>query len=134
MKIKVKRIINNEVEMIALGEEFAKTINKGSIIFLNGEIGAGKTTFTKGLARGLEISKVITSPTFQIIKEYSSILCHIDAYRLHNYEELGIERYIEDGYYVVIEWSENIKKHIDPDYEINIKYLDERREVEIYEK
>ncbi len=134
MKIKVKWIINNEIEMIALGEEFAKIIDKGSIIFLNGEIGAGKTTFTKGFAKGLEIREVITSPTFQIIKEYLGVLCHIDAYRLRNYEELGIENYIENGYYVVIEWPENIKKHIEPNYEINIKYLGNGREVEIYEK
>lgn len=83
------------------------------VICLDGELGAGKTTFTKGIANALGISEVITSPTFTIIKEYldgEMPLYHVDVYRLEgNIDGIGIEEYFTKNGIVVIEWSDTIK-------------------------
>src|SRR5690625_95245 len=76
----------------------AKKLNSGDIITLEGELGAGKTTFTKGIAEGLEVKRTVTSPTFTIIKQYKGRipLYHMDAYRLENSsEDIGFDEYFE---------------------------------------
>ncbi|MGL5020537.1 MAG: tRNA (adenosine(37)-N6)-threonylcarbamoyltransferase complex ATPase subunit type 1 TsaE [Mycoplasmatales bacterium] len=126
-----KIIINSTEELVNLGSEFAKELFPGSIILLNGQLGSGKTTFTKGIAKGLEIKKNITSPTFNIIKEYDEKLCHIDAYRVLN-EDIGLDHYLESKYIVCIEWSENIIDFIPYiNYIINIEYTVDGRIVTI---
>lgn len=83
------------------------------VICLDGDLGNGKTVFTKGVAKALEINEIITSPTFTIIKEYLDgklPLYHMDVYRLNgNVDGIGIEEYFTKDGIVVIEWSETIK-------------------------
>ncbi len=125
---------NNESELIALGEQFAQQLKGQTIIILNGELGAGKTTFVKGIAKGLGITTPITSPTFNIVKEYEEKLCHIDAYRLSN-EDVGIDDYIDRNFIVCIEWSSNIIDYIPYiDYEVNIEYTMDGRLIDIKQK
>ena len=89
----------SEQAMIDFGEKLAGLLFPGSILTLEGELGAGKTTFTKGIGKGLGIKKVINSPTFTIVKVYQGKLplYHFDAYRLEGQdEELGFEEMFED--------------------------------------
>jgi tRNA threonylcarbamoyladenosine biosynthesis protein TsaE len=102
--------ISNSTEQT---KEFAKRLAKqllpGSVLTLEGDLGAGKTTFTKGLAEGLDISKNVNSPTFTIIKEYrqgTMPLYHMDVYRLENeYEDLGFDEYFNSDGVTVVEWA-----------------------------
>ena len=98
-------------ETLKVAERFASELKGGDVVLLEGELGAGKTTFTKGIARALGVTDVVTSPTFTIVKEYEGSalrLYHMDMYRLSgDLTELGIEDYIgrKDGV-CVIEWSQ----------------------------
>ena len=126
-----RKILSNENDLILFAKEFSKKLKRGDIVFLHGNLGAGKTTFTKGIAQGLSINETITSPTFSIIKEYDNRLCHVDAYRLKN-EEVGLDYYL-DNYIIVIEWPENLIDDITPNYEIMIDYHLQGRKIEVKE-
>ena len=94
-------------------EEFSKSLTGSEIIAMYGDLGAGKTSFTKGLAKGLEVEQTVTSPTFAIVNEYSGNypLYHFDMYRIENWDDLesiGFFDYINTGI-IIIEWSENIE-------------------------
>ena len=93
---------------MALGEKIAALVEPGELLTLSGQLGAGKTTFTKGLAKGLGISRNVTSPTFTLLKSYKGrmTLHHIDAYRLEGLnQDLGFEEYFDSDGLCVIEWS-----------------------------
>ena len=99
------------VETENVGFIYAKTLNKNDVILLKGEMGAGKTVFTKGLAKGLGIQDSITSPTYAYMNDYNGVLYHYDCYRLSSGEDaeaLGLTDYFYAGGICVIEWSENI--------------------------
>lgn len=104
------------------------------VICLDGELGAGKTVFTKGIAHSLGIDEVITSPTFTIIKEYLDggiPLYHIDVYRLDgNIDGIGIEEYFTKNGIVVIEWADTIKDIL-PKERLDIKIKAESEETRI---
>lgn len=121
-------ITRSAEETIALGERFGKLLPKGTTIVLKGDLAGGKTTFTKGIGKALNISEVINSPTFTILKIYNGNLplYHIDAYRLENNEyDLGMEEYEEDGI-MVIEWPEFYQNYLPDDYiEIDFTYIDD---------
>ena len=97
------------------GKEFAESLEKGSIIALMGPLGAGKTTLSKAIAKGLGVTETITSPTFTIVQEYESgrlPLYHFDVYRVHDEEELfemGFEEYLHKGGVCLIEWADLIE-------------------------
>ena len=95
------------------------------VICLYGELGSGKTVFTKGFASAMEIEETITSPTFNIIKEYTSgelPLYHMDVYRLNGkVEELGIEDYYDKGGITIIEWADMIEDYL-PKERLDIKF------------
>lgn len=105
------RTTNSELETFALAEEIANTLRGGEAILLCGTLGAGKTTFTKGLAKALGVTKMVVSPTFTIIKEYQGsalTLYHIDMYRIEDEDELyelGIEELYQKDTVTVIEWN-----------------------------
>ncbi len=127
-------ITHSEDETRKIAESLGERINDPSVITLEGDLGAGKTTFTKGLGKGLEVKRIITSPTFTIIKEYIGRLplYHIDAYRLeHSEEDLGLDEYILSDGVTVIEWAQFIADSIpDNKLAITINYLaDEQREI-----
>ena len=79
-------ISHNETELIALGKQLGKLLEKQDVIILSGDLGAGKTTFTKGIAKGLGIDQMIKSPTYTIVREYEGRLplYHLDVYRIGN--------------------------------------------------
>lgn len=101
---------NQEEETRALASQIAKWIEPGMTIWLEGELGAGKTTFTKGLAEGLDIKRIIKSPTYTLIREYTDgriPLYHMDLYRLEDTgaEELGLDEYFDGKGVCVVEWG-----------------------------
>lgn len=100
----------NENETKKLASQIAKLVKPGMTLLLEGELGAGKTTFTKGFAEGLGISRIIKSPTYTLIREYTDgrmPLYHMDLYRLDETgaEELGLEEYFEGDGVCIVEWS-----------------------------
>ncbi|MBB6478692.1 tRNA (adenosine(37)-N6)-threonylcarbamoyltransferase complex ATPase subunit type 1 TsaE [Spirochaeta isovalerica] len=111
-------------ETISIGETIGNSIKPGDIIALKGNLAAGKTTITKGIARALGIKEDITSPTYTLVSEYygSIPLYHMDMYRIESVEEfelLGIEHLIFGNGLSVIEWSERIEEYL-PDEHIEI--------------
>lgn len=131
----MKKIYTNEVEeTIELGEKIGSLLFPGAVITLNGDLGAGKTTFTKGIAKGLNIGRVVNSPTFTIMKIYEGdlVLYHMDVYRLSGIGyDYDLEEYIYGNGVCVIEWSENIKDSIDEHLQIDITLKDGQRVFEI---
>lgn len=124
---------HNELETIELAQNFESEKFPNMIICLDGELGSGKTIFTKGIADALGIKETITSPTFTIIKEYDGELplYHMDVYRLDGVTDgIGIEEYFAKGGVVVIEWSETIKDIL-PDERLDIKFkvVDENKRI-----
>lgn len=98
-------------ETIALGKKIGSLLKPGMIITLNGDLGAGKTTFTKGIGQALGIQRVINSPTFTILKQYQGTyqLSHFDAYRLEGQsDDLGFEEIFDSEDVCVVEWPEFI--------------------------
>ncbi len=101
----------NAQETVKYGFEYAKTLKPGDVVLLKGEMGAGKTQFAKGVARGLGIEDEILSPTYAYMNEYSGKLYHFDCYRLKSgahAEALGLCDYFYAGGICIIEWAENI--------------------------
>ena len=121
-------ISKSQEETIELGYKLAKLLNKGSIITLKGDLAGGKTTFTKGIGKALNIKQIINSPTFNILKIYEGDLplYRIDAYRLESCcYDLGISEYEDEGI-MVIEWPEYYKDFLPSEYlEISFKYIDD---------
>ena len=107
-------ITENETQTEELGAEFAKKLSGGAVIAMYGDLGAGKTAFVRGMARGMGLSCRVSSPTFTIVNEYlgDRELIHFDMYRLQSADELfdiGWEDYIARGAVCAVEWSENVK-------------------------
>ena len=102
-------------ETQALGQKLASRLAPGDVIAYFGDLGAGKTAFTRGLAQGLGITDPVTSPTYTIVNEYLSgriALFHFDMYRLSSSDELfdiGWEDYLSRGGVCAVEWSENVE-------------------------
>ena len=105
---------NSPEETEALGQKIAAQLQPGTVIAFQGDLGAGKTAFTRGLARGLGAADRVTSPTYTIVNEYLGgrmPLFHFDMYRLGSSEELfdiGWDDYLERGGVCAVEWSENV--------------------------
>ncbi len=119
-----KFVSKNEFDTIELAQNFESEKFPNMVICLNGELGSGKTMFTKGIADALGIKDTITSPTFSIIKEYDGELplYHMDVYRLDgNTDGIGIEEYFTKGGVVVIEWADTIKSVL-PKERLDIKF------------
>ena len=106
-------ISKSEKETYEFAQKFAKKLSRGSVIAFEGDLGAGKTAFTRGLAQGLGCRDSVSSPTFAIVNEYDGDipLFHFDMYRIETLGELysiGFFEYLERGGICAIEWSENI--------------------------
>ena len=107
-------ITNSEEETLLAAEKLARELRAGDIILYEGEMGAGKTAFTKGIARYLEVDDEVTSPTFSLVHEYDGKipLFHFDLYRINSYDDLyaiGFFDYLDRGGIIAAEWSENIE-------------------------
>ena len=107
-------LTNSPMETEAVGERLAKILTPGTVLAYCGDLGAGKTAFTRGLAKGLGCTDMVTSPTYTIVNEYLSgrmPLFHFDMYRLASSDDLwdiGWEDYLERGGVCAVEWSENV--------------------------
>jgi len=117
----MKKITKSETETRALAKKISAALKRGTTFALIGDLGAGKTAFTKGLAQGLGITKMVNSPTFVLMRVYETKkhpaikrLVHVDAYRIKKAESLtsiGLEDYInDDEALVVIEWADRVLK------------------------
>ena len=131
-------ITNSPEETERIGEALAKVLQPGTVIAYRGDLGAGKTAFTRGLARGLGVREIVTSPTYTIVNEYLGgrlPLFHFDMYRLGSEEELfdiGWEDYLERGGVCAVEWSENVWDAMEDPIVITISRLGETsRKIEI---
>lgn len=131
---------NSPEETEQLGEALAKYLESGAVLAYTGDLGAGKTAFTRGLARGLGVAERVTSPTFNIVHEYLGgrlPLFHFDMYRLYSSDELfdiGWEDYLARGGVCAVEWSENIADALDSDailIEIRRGQSDDQRKIKI---
>ena len=124
-------ITHSPQETEAVGEALAKQLQPGTILAYTGDLGAGKTAFTRGLARGLGAAEPVTSPTYTIVNEYLSgkmPLFHFDMYRLTCADDLwdiGWEDYLERGGICAVEWSENVTDAMDGAIFIRIEKLGE---------
>ncbi len=125
--------MKNEIETVEFAQNLESEKFQNMVICLDGELGSGKTVFTKGFANALGIRENVTSPTFNIIKEYNGELplYHMDVYRLDgNIEGLGIEEYFTKGGVVVIEWANTIKTHLPAErLDIRIKVAGENTRI-----
>ena len=112
-------ITNSPQETEALGQKLGQTLPAGTVIAYRGDLGAGKTAFTRGLARGLGIQDPVTSPTYTIVNEYLGgrvPLFHFDMYRLHSADDLfdiGWDDYLERLGICAVEWSENVAEALE---------------------
>ena len=134
----MKKIINSLQEMKELAKDFSSSLKEGDVVLLNGDLGAGKTTFTQFVLSFLGVKETVTSPTFAILKTYQGKFNfhHFDTYRISTEEaiESGFDEILSDGGSVIfVEWSENILPLIpEKRIVINIKLIDdEKREIEI---
>ncbi len=122
---------NSPAQTEAVGEALAKVIKPGTVIAYRGDLGAGKTAFTRGLARGLGYMEPVTSPTYTIVNEYLGgrlPLFHFDMYRLRSAEDLwdiGWEDYLDRGGVCAVEWSENVEEALDSFILVNIEKIGE---------
>ena len=131
----------SESETEAIGEAFARELPDGAVVAMYGELGAGKTAFVRGMARGMGIDCRVSSPTFTIVNEYlgKRELIHFDMYRLSGADELfdiGWEDYLSRGAVCAVEWSENVEDAFFGD-EIRVtieKLSDTDRKITIGEK
>ena len=124
-------ITNSPSETEAVGAALARVLQPGAVIAYRGDLGAGKTAFTRGLAKGLGVKENVTSPTFTIVNEYLSgrmPLFHFDMYRLGSEDELfdiGWEDYLDRGGICAVEWSENVWGAMEGAVVVTITCLDE---------
>jgi len=134
IKMEYKIVTHGEFETIEIAQNFESEKFENMVICLDGELGSGKTVFTKGFANALGIEENITSPTFSIIKEYldgEMPLFHMDVYRLDgNTDGVGIEEYFDKKGVVIIEWAKTIRDILPEDrLEIKFKIADENKRV-----
>ncbi|HFU4459128.1 TPA: tRNA (adenosine(37)-N6)-threonylcarbamoyltransferase complex ATPase subunit type 1 TsaE [Streptococcus suis] len=110
---------HNENELIAIGERIGKACEVNQVLVLSGDLGAGKTTLTKGLAKGLEIEQMIKSPTYTIVREYEGRmpLYHLDVYRIgDDPDSIDLDDFLYGGGVTVIEWGELLDASFLDDY------------------
>lgn len=126
-------ITNSPLETEAVGEALGKVLRPGTVLAYRGDLGAGKTAFTRGLARGLGAGEPVTSPTYTIVNEYLSgriPLFHFDMYRLSSADDLwdiGWEDYLDRGGVCAVEWSENVEDAMEGAVRVCIEKLDQER-------
>ena len=134
----MRYVTHGPEETEALGQRLAACLRPGDVIAYYGDLGAGKTAFTRGLARGLEIREAVTSPTYTIVNEYLSgrmPLFHFDMYRLESSDDLfdiGWEDYLARGGVCAVEWSDTVEDALEDAIKVCIRRLaDQEREVTI---
>ena len=137
----LKKILDSTQDCEKLGCYISQKIQRGDVISLEGELGSGKTTFVKGILKGLNYTHDVTSPTFTLVNEYDADIkvIHIDFYRENNvarWENIGINEYYNRNHIVIIEWG-NLIGSLLPDDVITISFeyvdFDKRKIISSYE-
>ena len=108
-------ISESEKETIEIAKEYAKTLKSGDVLRLDGDLGAGKTAFVKGIALGLNIDSEVVSPTYAYLNDYEGKLFHFDMYRIPDEEyaeNLGLFEYFYGNGICVVEWAERVENHL----------------------
>ena len=124
-------VTHSPAETERLGEKLAEKLTPGAVLAYRGELGAGKTAFTRGLARGLGYTDPVTSPTYTIVNEYLGgrlPLFHFDMYRLSSAEDLwdiGWEDYLDRGGVCAVEWRENVAEALPDAITVTIRKVDD---------
>ena len=118
-------VTNSPEETEELGERLGRALSPGDVVAFTGDLGAGKTAFTRGIARGLGIGDRVTSPTFAIVNYYRGPqpFAHFDLYRIHTETDLaaaGFYDYLDMGAVVAVEWSENCADIIEREHPVTI--------------
>lgn len=140
--MKIEIITNSADETIEFGKSVARAVGKGAVVSLVGDLGAGKTTFTKGVARGMGIFDIVTSPTFTLLNEYfgeEQKLYHFDFYRIEDESELtelGFEDYFPsaDGL-TIVEWAEKAPSILPKKfYQITFEKIDDDKRRILFEE
>ncbi|MBM7643463.1 tRNA (adenosine(37)-N6)-threonylcarbamoyltransferase complex ATPase subunit type 1 TsaE [Streptococcus loxodontisalivarius] len=125
----------NETELIALGTRIGHALRAKDVLVLTGDLGAGKTTLTKGIAKGLEIDQMIKSPTYTIVREYEGRLplYHLDVYRIgDDPDSIDLDDFLFSDGVTVIEWGELLADHLPDDYlELLIRKDGDGRQLEL---
>lgn len=142
--MKKKVTTKSSLETIELGRKIGEKLTSGCVLLLDGDLSAGKTTLTKGIGEALGITRIINSPTFNILKEYSGTLplYHLDLYRLNGLNnDYEFFDYIDGDGVCVIEWPNQVPELLPSEYlKLNMKIVGTSREIElipigkIYEK
>ncbi len=127
----------DEMDTLELAQNIESEKFPNMVICLNGELGTGKTVFAKGFAQALGIEETITSPTFNIVKEYDTgelPLYHMDVYRLEdNKDNIGIKDYFNKGGITIIEWADMIEDELPEErLDINFRFVDENTRILIF--
>ncbi len=128
-------ITNSPEETEAVGAALGKVLTPGTVLAYRGDLGAGKTAFTRGLARGLGSTDMVTSPTYTIVNEYLSgrmPLFHFDMYRLADADalfDIGWDDYLERGGVCAVEWSENVAEALEDPVIVSIEKRGENTRV-----
>lgn len=121
--------IDSSEKMISFGERIGRELEENMVILMEGDLGAGKTTLTKGIAKALGVERVVNSPTFTILKIYDGRLklYHMDVYRLSNDSgDEYLEEYFEAGGVTIIEWAHQVSNILPKEYLlITIEYLND---------
>ena len=127
-------ISRSEADTLSFAKEYAKTLQAGDVVCLEGDMGAGKTVFAKGVAQGLGILEEVTSPTYAYVNSYANKLFHFDCYRVESEafaESLGFSEYFDMGAICLVEWSENIRGLLPKNIKrVTIKGSGNTREIE----
>lgn len=131
----VQRILESEQELVTLAGEFAKNSNRDLVIFLQGDLGTGKTTFARGFLRGCGIEGIVKSPTYTLLEPYQlddgKMCYHFDLYRLTNGEELeftGARDYFDGRSTCLVEWPEKAEGFLPaPDIDCHLEYHQQGR-------
>ena len=125
----MEKISSSKEETIKIAFEYAKTLKTGDVLVLNGDLGAGKTAFTKGIVKYFNIEDRVTSPTYAYLNIYGDYIYHYDCYRLSSGEDatlLGLTDYFNGDNICVIEWAENIIDALPEGVKkVNIEKIDE---------
>jgi tRNA threonylcarbamoyladenosine biosynthesis protein TsaE len=124
----------SENEMLVLGENLVASLKAGDVVYLSGELGAGKTTLVRGMLRGIGHLEAVRSPTFSLIQLYDTLppVAHVDLYRVKSYVGLGLEDLLE-SHLLLIEWPDRASGLVDANQvtRIDIAFADEGRRVHV---